>query len=58
MKGLSLGWSGLTNLITMTVSVDEGLGVGVYLGFRRALHTVSHHIVIPKLMDTDGVSGQ
>ena len=47
MKGLSLGWSGLTNLIAMTVAV----GV-VYLGFMY-----SYHIVIPKLMDMDQISG-
>lgn len=44
MKGLALGWSGLTNLIAKTLSVDEGLGVGgVYLGFQKALRTISIH---------------
>jgi len=32
--------------------------VVVYLGFRKALRRVSHHIVAPKLMNTDQLSGQ
>lgn len=58
MKGLAFIKVGLTNLIAKTLSVDEGLGVGVvYLGFQKALRTISHHILILKLMDMDQISG-
>lgn len=55
IESLSLAWSGLTNLIAVTVSVYEEWVLFI-LAFGR-LHTLSH-IVRPKLMDIYQISGQ